>query len=385
LKPDQLIGQNLNSFLPDHVVKQLQSGIDGNDFSIINPMSLPRLDEKIGERLLIAHRSNDQLLLEVERVPDRKNDLQLLNRIDRAISRIQSVRHEKELFQTVVKEVRAITDYDRIMIYRFDKDYNGEVVAEEKVEHIEAFLGIHYPATDIPKQARDLFLDNRVRMLVDVDDELSFIHPPVHPVTGDPLNVSGVACRGVSPIHLEYLRNMGVRATLNVAIVEDEKLWGLIACHNYSPRVLDYRLRNLIRFVGQIISGHLSLYRATRFREMLLHKNKVQARLFANMNQEKNLVAGLLSESLLIQELISSCGVAIIFDEQIHLLGETPDEGTVVDLAKAISKNCTGVLFATDSLPIEPIANGLRETMVRKYAGLLSVSLSDDQPEYLIW
>ena len=144
------------------------------------------------------------------------------------------------LAAVVTRRFRELSGYDRVMMYRFDTDWNGEVIGESfgpQVDH--AFIGLCFPSSDIPRQARQLFLRNRVRPVVDVGAASVPLVPPLHPRTGQPFDLSDCSIRGVSPVHLEYLRNMGVGATLTMALIVRGALWGLLTCHHYSA---PYRL-----------------------------------------------------------------------------------------------------------------------------------------------
>ena len=380
---DALLGQSLKEIFPNYLIEQLANGIKNSDFSEINPLQLSVSATFPEKRIIVAHLKEDRLILEIEHVLENENEFAFLNKIDTAISRIQVANPAENLFQVVAQEVKNITGYARVMIYKFDPDYNGEVIAEAKEEAIESLLNLRYPSTDIPKQARALFLNNRVRMLVGVDQELSMIQPSADMKTGNPLNVGSCASRGVSPIHLEYLRNMGVRATLSVAIVENEKLWGLIACHHHeSDKFLSYRTRSFIRFVGQIISGHLSLQRAKIFKEKLLYQNIVHAKLFEQMNMERDVVGGLTKGKKTILDYIDASGATIVFDEKIESLGETPSNDQIQQIVKFLNESKKSLLFSTNSLPKE-----FPETapFSKNYSGLLAVRISKDPAEYILW
>ena len=379
----EVLEQPLQNIFPSYVIEALETGVEKKDFSAINPITLPTTSEFMDTRILIAHLKESQLILEIEKANREESGLSFLNKIDSAIQKIQSAKIGENLFQAVTTQVKSITGYDRVMIYKFDKDYNGEVIAEEKEAALEPFLGIRYPATDIPKQARSLFLTNRVRMLIDVDEDLSMMQPSVHPVTKKPLNVGSCAARGVSPIHLEYLRNMGVRATLNVAIVEDGKLWGLIACHHYSDKkILSYQTRSLVRFMGQIISGHLSLFRANEYRENLLSRNKVHARLFEQMNQDRDVVQGLMDGETTLLDYIPSVGVALIFEDEIKTLGETPSTEDIQHLTTHMGKLADQIIFSSSCLSdhMSEIASFKND-----FTGALAIKISEEPAEYIIW
>ena len=164
----------------------------------------------------------------------------------------------EELCQVVTQELCSLTGYDRIMVYQFDEEWNGAVIAEHCVEGLEPYLGLHYPASDIPAQARAMFLLNGLRVIPDAQYQPVPLFPTAHPGTGQPLDLSRAHLRSVSPIHLEYLRNMGVGASLTISLVVDGKLWGLIACHHRSPRFLSPALREVCELFGQMVSMQLT-------------------------------------------------------------------------------------------------------------------------------
>ena len=139
----------------------------------------------------------------------------------------------------------------------FRSDEHGVVIAEEKESHLESYLGLHYPVIDIPKPARKLFYRNWVRQIPDVNYTPARLIPIHNPLTDTPLDLSACVLRGVSPCHIEYLQNMGVAGTMTISLIDDKRLWGLIACHHYSPRLVDYDTRKNCEFLGQFASIEL--------------------------------------------------------------------------------------------------------------------------------
>ena len=159
-----------------------------------------------------------------------------------------------ELYDTTARAVRELTGFDRVMVYRYDEDYNGEVVAEAKQEDLNSFLGLHYPATDIPAQARALYEKNWIRLISDVDYTPAPLVPDIDPASGTPLDLTYATLRSVSPIHVEYLQNMGVRASMSISLLRNGRLWGLIACHHYAgPHLPPFATRAAAEFLGSTL------------------------------------------------------------------------------------------------------------------------------------
>ncbi|PRC42925.1 histidine kinase, partial [Mycobacterium sp. ITM-2017-0098] len=163
-----------------------------------------------------------------------------------------------ELYDTTARAVRDLTGFDRVMVYRYDEDYNGEVVAESKRDDLNSFLGLHYPATDIPAQARALYEKNWIRLISDVNYTPAPLVPAIDPEVGTPLDLTYATLRSVSPIHVEYLQNMGVHASMSISLLRHGQLWGLIACHHYSgPHLPPFGTRVAAEFLGSTLSLRL--------------------------------------------------------------------------------------------------------------------------------
>ena len=168
------------------------------------------------------------------------------------LARIRKTRTTTELAQEAARQLRVLTA-DRVMVYRFHFDGSGEVIAEAATSGLKSFLGLHYPASDIPKQARLLYQRNWLRIIADINEKPAPLQSlPMHT---NPLDLSMSVLRSVSPIHIEYLRNMGVGASMSVSIVSEGKLWGLFECHHYSPRHISFERRTASELFGQMFSS----------------------------------------------------------------------------------------------------------------------------------
>jgi two-component system, chemotaxis family, sensor kinase Cph1 len=156
----------------------------------------------------------------------------------------------------VVKEIRRVTGFDRVMVYQFDSEGAGIVIAED-TDQETPYLDLHYPSSDIPRQARQLYTLNWLRLIPDAHYQPVALIPANHPLTNQPIDLSLSVLRSVSPIHLEYLHNMGVMASMSISLLQNQKLWGLIACHHSSPKYIPYYIRTVCEFIGQVMSVEL--------------------------------------------------------------------------------------------------------------------------------
>jgi chemotaxis family two-component system sensor kinase Cph1 len=168
-----------------------------------------------------------------------------------SLSEMLADRNLKSLLKNSVVEVKNIIQYDRVMICRFADDGHGEVVAEAKNKKLQSWLGLHYPASDIPKQARELYKKNLIRLIGDVNVPTSRII--AEDGITEPLDLTCASLRAVSPIHIQYLKNMGVASSFSISLIYKNELWGLIACHNYTPKFIDYTSRKAAKLIGQIL------------------------------------------------------------------------------------------------------------------------------------
>jgi light-regulated signal transduction histidine kinase (bacteriophytochrome) len=198
-----------------------------------------------------VHQSGSETVIEFE--PSEPQEIAALPTLRTVFNRLERHVNQRELCRDAARQVRALTGFDRVMVYRFDEDGSGEVVAESARNGLPSFLGLRYPAADIPAQARTLYERNTLRIIVDVDAVPATIAPALSP-EGTPLDLSMSVLRSVSPIHLEYLRNMGVRSSMSISILRGGRLWGLIACHHDSPNHVGFQRRSIAELFGQMFS-----------------------------------------------------------------------------------------------------------------------------------
>ncbi len=227
----------------------------------------------------VAHCLGGMVFVELESADEAMSSpIDLLAAIRLSVGRLSATSSISEFCGKLTHKVRSLTGYDRVMVYRFDAEWNGEVVAEERREDLEPFLGLHYPASDIPVQARALFLVNRIRVIPDAAVE------PI-PIIADgdghkelPLDLSRCLLRSAAPVHREYLHNMGVRATLTASLIVGGRLWGLIACHHLTPRRPGPAEREACDLLAQIASAHLAFLAEVEDREYLVTLTEALAR-----------------------------------------------------------------------------------------------------------
>lgn len=345
--------------------------------------SLLRLTLGGKEFLCTVHKSNGIYILEAE--PVNANNQKVSDVYDQT-SQFLLYMHDthtlKELCQLVANGTREITGYDRVMIYRFDKDYNGEVIGESVRDDLEPFLGLHYPHTDIPPQARDLYMQNLLRLIADVN----YTPVPIYTIddaAGKNLDLSLSILRSTSPIHVQYLHNMGVGATLTISLIYKKKLWGLIACHHYSPKNLTPEIRLAAQLQGHFITSQIDLRQSTEEYEISrkTHEELQKVNTFSLTGKDAGKFDDLVkTEGIL--ELCNASGIAILFNGAVYKAGLTPENDEVQNMANWLAVHTHNDTFNTDKLadffPDRP-------DMCGQTSGLIYHSLDMDSNNCIMW
>ena len=330
----------------------------------------------------VAHRSNGALVIELERAGAVRTESigGFDPRLRSSVLRLQNASDVAQLTATVADEVRTLTGFDRVMVYRFDSEWNGEVVAESKREDLESFLGWHYPASDIPAQARRLYTVNWLRFIVDVGYRPARVIPTLDPNTKAPLDLSHSILRSVSPIHIEYLRNMGVQASMSISLVIDGELAGLIACHHYAgPRLVPLKVRDTAEYLGYALSWQLKVLEGADRAERARAAQRHEAELVRTMAVASDLLDGLGSKALL--ALTEAHGAAVVLEEGTRRLGHTPGSAALQAIVDWLTRRGEDV-FVTEHLAAHiPEAAAWEESA----GGLLAVAIAPALGEYILW
>lgn len=287
----------------------------------------------------------------------------------------------QQLGDRVVQEVRKLTGYDRVMLYKFDKDYNGEVYAEAKKDELEPFLGLHYPHTDIPVQARQLYIKNLLRLIVDVN------YTPIPVYTIDEgkeknLDMSFSVLRSVSPIHIQYLQNMGVGATLTISLLHQGKLWGLIACHHYGPKFIDHYTRVNAQLQGHFLTSQIDIRQTAEEYEIAREATNALEKMLNNVYEPvRNSMAQIVADQALLT-LCNAAGVAIVLDNVVYKNGITPGEAEILKIAAWAGPYSRDRLFSTSSLPAVFKES---ELFCETTSGIIFYSLGSTKDACIIW
>ncbi|KFF02987.1 ATP-binding protein [Flavobacterium reichenbachii] len=295
------------------------------------------------------HKSLDMYVLEAEPLFSREKLADVYTQTIEFVTQMNNTKSLKDLCALVAEATREITGYDRVMIYRFDEQYNGEVFAESCREDLEPFLGLHYPHTDIPPQARELYIKNLLRLIVDVGYE------PVPIFTVDDsenknLDLSFSVLRSTSPIHVEYLQNMGVGATLTISLIHHGRLWGLIACHHYSEKNISPDIRLAAKLQGYFITSQIDIRQSN---DEYLNVQKTAVAFEQLTGLDLPLVSDSFDIIISAPQLLNICnaaGVSIITKDKIYKSGLTPSDEQIEAVVESINDLKINTIFSTNKI-----------------------------------
>ena len=385
ISPQEMLERKLEEILDPYQVEKIKTGLADENFDFINPTKVWARTK--GDNYLvfdaIFHRNKDGfLILELEQAFSQENIpfLSFYHLARASINQLEKTANLRDFGQIIVREVRKVTGFDRVMLYKFDEDGHGAVIAEEKIDSMESYLGLHYPESDIPKPARTFFTSNWIRLIPDAKVQPVELFPANNPISQRPLDLTFSILRSAASCHREYLHNMGVGASLTISLMKDQKLWGLIACHHQTPKHVSYELRKACEFLGRVIFGEISAKEETEDYDYRMKLTYIQSALIEYMSGEENFIDGLVKYQPNLLELTSATGAAVCFGSHITTIGETPKEEDLNFLVQWLKNNVDEEVFYTDSLArIYPDAERYKNVA----SGLLAIPIS--KKNYVLW
>ncbi|TXS55540.1 ATP-binding protein [Streptomyces sp. t39] len=369
----------------DHYDEALTGTADDDEV----PLSFPVLADPSrpgGQRFDVsAHRRDGLLVLEFEpRDGAHFGFSSFYQGVRRALGRLRAATATEDCCRIAAHEMRALTGFDRVVVYRFDgEDGPGEVIAEDVCDAWEPWLGLWFPATDIPPQARRLYRENWIRAIADVDDPTVGLHPAVRPATGAPLDLSQSALRTVSEFHLEYLRNIGVRSSMSVSVLLEGRLWGLIACHGAAPLRLAPEVRSACEMFGSAFSMQLAAIGERQRADALVVSGRRAASVARLM--EHGAADGFAGFTGPLAELLGADGVLLRRAGEDVTGGDPLPEGLARALDRKAASLTPGTVWATDRLPELPEDElAITATAAGCPAGVLLLPLTREG-DFLAW
>ncbi len=379
MTPEALLGMRLTDLFPPEVVNQFVSG-----------------SKSVGERHYVVgiakggvfldalvHRYKGLLIIEFEPAfspvvpgPD------IFASLTTAMAELGAGLPLTDLCERVAVRIRSITGFDRVMVYRFSEDGTGSVIGEDKRQDTIAYLGLRYPASDIPAQARRLYVLNTLRLKADVNAAVATLVPSVNRFTGTALDMTYCVLRAMSPVHVAYLRNMGVAASMSISIVKDGKLWGLIACHHDEAKIVPQPVRIICEVLARVFSSHIATAEEEGTRARVMTLLAVTARIEERMRRDRDVIAALSLAGDDVATVIGAHGCAFMIRGEIVLLGTTPTRLQVEGLSTWLIFNQREHLFSTERLSAVYEKANEFDTVA---SGLLSIRIALGSPDFVLW
>lgn len=376
----QIINKPLTDFIDTAVIQSLQER-----FGKKNNEKVPATFAINGRNMpALLHFKADYLILEVEKQQHvgERSFTSVFEEVKYAMAAIERADTIEDVSRAAISELRKLTGFDGMMMYRFDSEWNGTVIAEEKVPELENYLGHTFPASDVPRQARELYLKNPYRLIPDRDYQPVRLYPIINPVTHTFIDLSDCNLRGVAAVHLEYLKNMNVQASMSIRVIHQGQLWGLIACHHVTPHYLTFEICAVCELLSSVISNKIT---TIIYKENFDIESEIQRRqtaLVARVYAEGSLLEGLFNDQdNNLMHLFSASGATAIIEGQTTSIGQVPHEDFMNDMVLWLQSKQINQVYASDSLP-ELLEDAV--PYADKASGILILPIDGAKGDYLI-
>jgi chemotaxis family two-component system sensor kinase Cph1 len=383
IAPDLLVGKSFASVIGERQFGIFRSYVlMTDDLLAANPLRM-LAGNSLVETNCVAHRHDGVLIAELERSAG-AHTLEPLNfaaHISAPLSRMEQASDIADLARAAANETRTLSGFDRVMVYRFDEQWNGEVIAESTGKTDVSYLGLRFPASDIPAQARRLFLLNRLRAIADIDSTPVPIVPEIGPPTNRPLDLTHSFLRSASPVHIEYLRNMRVRSSMTVSVIVQGRLWGMIACHDSARHQVDRLTRSVCELIGRILASQVML----RIENALLQsrldsRNRLEAYM-ADIEASTSLFRTQPFEGVRLRELLDADGLVSCINGVVTCEGTTVDEAVLRPIVGKLRAFASRGIASSNRLGI---LDHDAESYARAVSGALYLGLAEGSNEYLL-
>ncbi|MCA0397958.1 MAG: GAF domain-containing protein [Bacteroidetes bacterium] len=342
------------------------------------------LDIGAQEHDAILHVDEKQLTIEIELAsiaPNQQNAIDFFREIKAPMEQIEKAETLPALCTIAADVLKRLSGFDKVMIYSFDEDWNGFVLAEAREPDMESYLGFTFPAADIPKPARDLYLRNAYRCIPDREAPSVPLYPIVHPLTETFLDMSLCNLRAVPTVHLEYLKNMRVGASMSVRLLRHGELWGLIACHHKTAYASNGRQKALFELFSGVISARITELENQQLHQQHSRLASLYAALIDGVNQSTSMMDALLYGKPNVLELFNADGAIAVHHQQSKSVGTAPEAELLKDLLLWLHVKQLRKIYQTDVLPSVYEMNEDQKPLI---SGLLAIPIRASEDEYLL-
>lgn len=368
-----------NSPVADAIGKPLSTWLDAQSVATLRQISTGKGSDRIpltwtiNEKICLSlvHIKDTYILAEIELTPydagSQRSFVSIYQEIKLSMALIESANTTTEVCTIAARELKRISGFDKVMIYRFDREWNGTVIAEEREEDMESYYGFTFPASDIPRQARELYLRNPYRFIPDRNYTPVKLYPVINPTTHSFIDLSDCNVRGVVAVHLEYLANMGVTASMSTRILNNDKLWGLIACHHKTAHNLPFELCSVFELLSNVISARMHSLQNKEKHDAITRTQNAYANIIEQVYASGDFTKALLEGDTTALELFKASGAAVTRNGELIVQGSIPNRDSLEELLLWLHTRKLTRSFQTDHLsgsfdhaaPYMDIASGL--------------------------
>lgn len=360
-----LVGQPLRTIMPDSDYERFEQTVDIHQSRFANPLVISTTTDK-GVLNGISHWNSGLVVLELEPVDiagveqaqptdeqARRVNSEAVDRLFHLTMRptmLAAQAHTVEDYADIVcRELHTFLGFDRTMVYRFAPNGDGEVIAERVHPDMEPYLGLRYPASDIPKQARELYRIQWLRQVVDVDAPSARIHPAKNPQTGQPLDLSQSVLRAASPIHLQYLRNMGVASTITISLIHQDRLWGLLVCHNKTPKYVPYPMRSACELLAATVSPQFVSKEISSQSQRRMKRREMLNPAVRGFTASSRVTESCRQQFPILKDIFEADGVAIVEGNEVYCEGITPEPGLIPSIIADLSPDAESGIASSEN------------------------------------
>ena len=370
----------------------LNKGISGS-IPIYIQFSKPDIS---GLFLALLHVKTDYVIIELEKQQENinRNFADVFQEIKYISAAIDQADHVQEVCEIAIHELRKLSGFDGVLMYQFDHDWNGTVIAEEKDERLDNYLGQTFPASDVPRQARQMYLKNPYRLIPNRDFEPVRLYPVINPVTNAFIDLSDCNLRSVAKVHLEYMKNMHVKASMSIRVIYNENLWGLISCHHLEPKYLNYELCSIFEWLSEVISTRISLIINKQDYKNAKQIQQKRVELTDQIYANDDITTGLLKDDERdILHLFNASGAVISINGRSETKGEVPEKNDLFNLIQWLESKNLNTVYSTNSLAAlyddareySNLASGILFIPINKMKGDFVVCFRPEVIENINW
>ena len=377
-----VLGTALESLLPHELLAALRALLLASDTGREGLVSFVGSFRLRGELFSVTtHASGPHRVLEFELQNAMVGPEMMNGVITNFVGTLSRLRTQEEVCEVLVEQIAELTGFDRVLLYSFDIEGHGTVLSEVRNDRLPNYMGLRFPASDIPQQARELYVLNTVRIIPDAGYKPSSLKGmPGH--NARRLDLSLSLLRSVAPVHLEYMRNMGTMSSMSVSLVTEGRLWGLISGHHAEPKLVPYLVRSACDMLSKMASTQIASFETTARLERTLHFHAVQRDLLTELATEPNYLEGLRQHMPQLLSVANAAGVAIVLENEVIAHGEVPPDAAVRHIAQWLEEHEDRETWATSHLSEElPWAEEIRHDA----SGLVAIRISAVQHRYVLW